>query len=72
MMNIELSGYFCFFFKIIIFYLSTLISTDALDITIFIKSLLRTNVLNEVTAAPFLVVFLQLVAEKMTPKMVQL
>ena len=33
---------------------------------IALKALLRTNVLNDVTAAPFLVVFLQLAAEKKT------
>ena len=38
----------------------------------FIKSLLRTNVLNDVTAAPFSVSFSQLPAAKKTPKMVQL
>ena len=33
-----------------------------------VKSLLRTNVLNDVTPAPFLVFFLLLAAEKKTPK----
>ena len=37
-----------------------------------LKSLVRTNVLNDVTAAPFLVGFLQLAAEKKTSKPVQL
>ena len=36
------------------------------------KALLRTNVLNDDTAAPFLVSFLQLTAEKKTPKTLQL
>ena len=39
---------------------------------IVLKALLRTNVLNDVTAAPFSVSFLQLAAEKKTPKTVQL
>ena len=37
-----------------------------------LKTLLCTNVLNDVTAAPFSFCFLQLAAEKKTPKMVQL
>ena len=42
------------------------------EMLVTLKALLCTNVLNDVTAAPFSVSFLQLVAEKKTPKMVQL
>ena len=43
-----------------------------LVLVVVIKALLRKNVLNDITAAPFLVSFLQLAAEKKTSKMVQL
>ena len=42
------------------------------SLAVNLKALLHTNVLNDITAALFLVSFLQLAAEKKTPKTVQL
>ena len=49
-----------------------ILTVETVDLKSLHTTYLRTNILNDVTAAPFLVDFIQLVAEKKPLKTVQL